>query len=270
MGAIASPPRRRRDRDGRQPAFGSRRPRSAPPSWRRHPARSRSATAPRPSRMRSRCCGPAMCWWWPARATRPARSSAPPPCPSPTPRPSRPPSPGSPHDRRRPSGPGSAWSTPLAGARQRHAAARRRRRASRSTPARSRRGELFFAIKGEVHDGHDFVARRLRGGRRRRRGGRGPCAATSRASPASTSSTTCSRRPGAARPPPRGHASTARDRRRDGLGRQDLSQGGAAPRAGRRRRDPCLGGLLQQPLGRAADAGARCPPRPASASSRSA
>ena len=44
--------------------------------------------------------------------------------------------------------------------------------ACRSTRARLRPGDLFFAIKGEAHDGHDFVAPRLRGGRRG--GGRRP------------------------------------------------------------------------------------------------
>ena len=44
--------------------------------------------------------------------------------------------------------------------------------------------------------------------------------------------------------------------RRHRLGRQDRHQGGAAARAVERRRDPCLGRLLQQPLGRAAVAGA--------------
>ena len=47
-------------------------------------------------------------------------------------------------------------------------------------------------------------------------------------------------------------ALAAQDHRRHRLGRQDRHQGGAAARAARRRRDPCLGRLLQQPLGRAA------------------
>ena len=46
----------------------------------------------------------------------------------------------------------------------------------------------------------------------------------------------------------------ARDRRDHRLGRQDRHQGGHAPRPLAPGRDPCVGRLLQQPLGRAADA----------------
>ena len=51
-------------------------------------------------------------------------------------------------------------------------------------------------------------------------------------------------------------ARAGEDRRRHRLRRQDQHQGGAAPGARRGRRDPCLGRLLQQSLGRAAVAGA--------------
>ena len=43
-------------------------------------------------------------------------------------------------------------------------AAGRRSPASRSTPARVEPGEAFVAIKGDIRDGHDFVAAALQAG----------------------------------------------------------------------------------------------------------
>ena len=130
-------------------------------------------------------------------------------------------------------------------------AAGRRSPASRSTPARSAPGEAFFAIQGESRDGHDFVAAALDKGaglavvsRRRRFPDR--TRACSSSPMCSTALTDLGAR--------RARALAGAHRRRHRLGRQDRHQGGAAPRARRRGRDACVGRLLQQSLGRAADA----------------
>ena len=111
-------------------------------------------------------------------------------------------------------------------------------------------GDLFFAIKGEASDGHDYVARAFEAG---------AAAAVDR--PAAR------RRPRRARADLRrrrhaagdGAAGARRARARQGargrrhrLGRQDQRQGDAEGRARSLRADPCFRGLLQQSLGRAA------------------
>ena len=115
-------------------------------------------------------------------------------------------------------------------------------------------GEAYFAIKGDVHDGHDFVAAALKAG-------------------AALAVVEAAQRDKFAADAPLlvvddvlaglvdlAHAARARldgaGDRGDRLGRQDLDQGGAAARARRAGRDPCLGRVLQQSLGRAAVAGA--------------
>ncbi len=123
-----------------------------------------------------------------------------------------------------------------------------------------RPGDLFFAIKGEVHDGHDHVARAFEAG-------------------AAAAVIAKARGDGLAAHEPTfavedtlralgrlGRAARARsprpDRRGDRLGRQDQRQGNAARRAGQERADARLGGVLQQSLGRAADACAPARRRP--------
>ena len=130
-------------------------------------------------------------------------------------------------------------------------AARRQRRLHRQPHLEA--DDLFFAIRGENHDGHDFVATRLRS---RRGGGCGRTSALSNSqrSVAFASWTTARRmeRLGA-----RGaRAIEGEDRRRHRFGRQDQHQGDAARDAAACGADPCFGRFLQQSLGRAADAGA--------------
>ena len=113
-------------------------------------------------------------------------------------------------------------------------------------------GDLFFAIRGETHDGHDHVARAFEAGasaavvhwdRARDLAALGPVFAADETLKAMERLGVAAR------------ARTAgADRRRHRLGRQDERQGDAAGDARRERRNACLGGLLQQSLGRAADA----------------
>ena len=81
----------------------------------------------------------------------------------------------------------------------------------------------------------------------RARGRGAGCAAADRAGRAGGAGGPWPRRPGA-------DARAGRGRHR--VGRQDLDQGDAARGPGRAGQDPCRRGELQQPLGRAADAGA--------------
>ncbi len=114
-------------------------------------------------------------------------------------------------------------------------------------------GDLFFAIKGENRDGHDFVDQAME---------KGATAVVSIAkSFAMPLDASPSRRRGPFRglAPPRprragAHEGTARRGHR--LGRQDRHQGGAAPGARRAGEDARARRLLQQPLGRAAHLGA--------------
>ena len=130
-------------------------------------------------------------------------------------------------------------------------------------------GEAFFAIRGDSFDGHDFAGRALAAG-----------AATAVVSEARLSSLgkvsgslvvvddvlgALERLGRASRA-----RSAAQDRRGHRQRRQDRHQGDARPRARGRRRGALLAGLVQQPLGRAADPGAHAARRRASASSRSA
>ena len=111
-------------------------------------------------------------------------------------------------------------------------------------------GEAFFAIAGENRDGHAFVAGALAAG-----AGLAVVAADKRAAlPAQAPAPGGARRARRALRPGAGgaRAFAGASHRRHRLGRQDQHQGGAAPGARRRRRDPCLGRLLQQSLGRAA------------------
>ena len=111
-------------------------------------------------------------------------------------------------------------------------------------------GDAFFAIHGDHRDGHEFVAAALaaKAGlavdcRRRGAANSRRRAAPRRARCAGGFARSCRRRAGA-------HPSQGDRRHR--LGRQDRDQGSVAARAVERRRDPCLGRLLQQSLGRAA------------------
>ena len=112
-------------------------------------------------------------------------------------------------------------------------------------------GEAFFAIHGDNRDGHEFVASGACGQSRRLRS-LPPSGVAS-----FPSGCAASRRAGCARGPARSRrrgtrAHAGQGHRRHRLGRQDQHQGSAAARAVERRRDPCLGRLLQQSLGRAA------------------
>ena len=115
-------------------------------------------------------------------------------------------------------------------------------------------GEAYFAIKGDVHDGHDFVAAALKAG-------------------AALAVVEAAQRDKFAADAPllvvddvlaglvdlaqrRARAPAGAGDRGHRLGRQDLDQGSAAARARRAGRDPRLGGVVQQSLGRAAVAGA--------------
>ena len=132
---------------------------------------------------------------------------------------------------------------------------RRRSRASRSTRRTIAPGEAFFAIKGDNRDGHDFVAGRARG-RRRPCGGRGRQArrlsrATRRCSSLPTCSTACAIWRGR-----RARASQAKIIAVTGSVGKTGTKEALRLALARRRRDPRLGRLLQQSLGRAAVAGA--------------
>ena len=115
-------------------------------------------------------------------------------------------------------------------------------------------GDLFFAIKGDARDGHDFVPAALA------KGAAAAVVALDRAGefegqgclivvPDVLDALGLARARGAgadARPHRRGHR----------LRRQDRHQGSAAHGPGRPGPDPCVRCVLQQSLGRAADAGA--------------
>ncbi len=124
-----------------------------------------------------------------------------------------------------------------------------------STPARIAPGEAFFAIKGDVHDGHDFVAAALKAGAAL------AVVAAAQARQVSKPMRRCwwcddvldglvdLARAARARLEAKVIAVTG------SVGKTG-DQGGAAARARRAGRDPCVGRVLQQSLGRAAVAGA--------------
>ena len=124
-------------------------------------------------------------------------------------------------------------------------------RASRSTPARIAPGEAFFAIKGDNRDGHDFVAGRARGRRRAcgrcGRQARSDCRRMRRCWSCPTCSMGCATLARAARARSQAKiigvtGSVGKTGTKEAL-RLALGSDG---------RDPCLGRLLQQSLGRAA------------------
>ena len=112
-------------------------------------------------------------------------------------------------------------------------------------------GEAFFAIKGDNRDGHDFVAAALAAGAGARGGRRRQARRASRRTRRCSSSPTCSTACAISR------ARRARARRRKIVGVTG-SVGKTGTKEALRlalvaaRRDPRLGRLLQQPLGRAA------------------
>ena len=115
------------------------------------------------------------------------------------------------------------------------------------------KGEAFFAITGDNRDGHDFVETALKAGaglavvarsKRAQFAAEAPLLAVDDVLGALSDLARAARA-----------RSDAKVDRRHRLGRQDQHQGGLAPCARRRRRDPCLGRLLQQSLGRAAFSG---------------
>ena len=116
-------------------------------------------------------------------------------------------------------------------------------------------GEAYFAIKGDVHDGHDFVDAALKAGAGAR-GGRSRPARQVRRRRAAFGGRRRARRPR------RSGACFARAARRAQVIAVTGSVGKTSTkealrlRARRARRDPCLGGVVQQSLGRAAVAGA--------------
>ena len=120
-------------------------------------------------------------------------------------------------------------------------------------------GDLFFAIKGETHDGHDHVARAFDFGAaaavisRERAGRLADLGARFRGRGHAEGHGAAGRR--------RSRAGAGAHRRGDRFGRQDDREGDAARDARRLRRDPRLAGFLQQSLGRAADACAHGPER---------
>ncbi len=128
---------------------------------------------------------------------------------------------------------------------------RRAFRAFPSTPARIEPGEAFFAIQGDNRDGHDFVEAALKAGAGLAvvapSEARPRCRRMRRCWSWTTCSTALSDLARASRA-----RSNGEDHRRHRLGRQDHHQGSAAPRARPAGRDPRLGRLLQQSLGRAA------------------
>ena len=123
-----------------------------------------------------------------------------------------------------------------------------------STPAPSARAS-FFAIKGDSRDGHDFVEAALDRRRRALPWSRAASAAHAGRCAAAGRRRTCSKAL-------RALARAARARSKA----QVIGVTGSVGKTGtkealrlalsRRRRDPCLGRLLQQSLGRAAVAGA--------------
>ena len=112
-------------------------------------------------------------------------------------------------------------------------------------------GDLYFAIKGDVHDGHDFVEAALSKG--------AAAAVVSREKSflfersdrliVVTDVLEAMRRPGNRRP----CAQQSRDRCDHGLGGKDRHQGGDAFGAGATGPDARIGRILQQSLGSAAD-----------------
>ena len=117
-------------------------------------------------------------------------------------------------------------------------------------------GEAFFAIKGDIHDGHDFVAAALAAGaalavvaRNRSRssdafGDDAPLIVVDDVLEALRDLAAAAR-----------GALGRQNRGGDRIGREDLDQGGAGSRARCQRRNPCVGGVVQQSLGRAVVAG---------------
>ena len=118
-------------------------------------------------------------------------------------------------------------------------------------------GDLFFAIKGENSDGHDYVAAAFE------KGAAACVVDEAHADALQGRRFTLYRARGAAgfgKARPRGtRAHVGADRRGDGIGRQDRDQGSLAAGACRGGGDPCLGRFLQQSLGRAADARPHAP-----------
>ena len=127
-------------------------------------------------------------------------------------------------------------------------------------------GDLFFAIKGGAHDGHDHVARAFEAGAcRGDRSARGRDLAAHEPTFAVDDTLRALERLARAR----ARAARARIVAVTGSVGKTSAKEMLRVALSKTGPDPCLGGVLQQPLGRAADAGApaRAPP---SASSRSA
>ncbi len=123
-------------------------------------------------------------------------------------------------------------------------------------------GDLFVALVGENGDGHDHVAAALA------KGAAG--ALVHRDLPGATLLRGRHARRAVGARPLRPRPVQRPDGRGDRQRRQDHHQGDAADHPVRRRADPCGPRLLQQPLGRAADAGAAAGRRRRSAWPRSA
>ena len=125
------------------------------------------------------------------------------------------------------------------------------RRASRSTRRTIAPGEAFFAIKGDNRDGHDFVPAALAAGAglavvaADKRDAL--CRAMRRCSSCPTCSTACATLARAARA-----RSQAKIVGVTGSVGKTGTKEALRLALGAERRDPCLGRLLQQPLGRAA------------------
>ena len=117
-------------------------------------------------------------------------------------------------------------------------------------------GDAFFAIKGDTLDGHDFATAAMAAGagvlvvaERQAAGARPRSTAPMIVVPDVLEA--LEKAGIAARAALHGE-----DHRGHRLGRQDQHQGSAAPCAVERRQGACVGQVVQQPLGRAADAGA--------------
>ena len=114
-------------------------------------------------------------------------------------------------------------------------------------------GEAFFAL-ADVRDGHDFVPAAVKAGAGVAVVAADKAGAMPKDAPLLIVPDVLE---GLRALAPRGaHTQQGEVHRRHRLGRQDQLEGGAAACAVALRRNPCVGGVLQQPLGRAAVAGA--------------